>query len=123
MFEIVVGALSGDPLYQQHLSWLLQRPLFWLVMTKFAIVLLGVVWIFCALSAARLWKAVGSFALILVGAGWVTFVLYQPTKLGFENGQGAGFAWRGIGLATDVFAIGVLITLWKRRRFLFAVRK
>lgn len=116
MYEIFVGALNGDPLYQQHLSWLLRKPAFWLTVAKWALVVVGIIWIFRILFAARKWKAVGAFTAILAGTGLVGFIVYQQAKVGFENAQGGGLPWLGFGLVTNIFAIGVIVMLWRRLR-------
>lgn len=116
MYEVFAGALHGDPLYQQHLLWLLSKPAIWLVMTKWALVAIGIIWILRVLVASQEWKAVGVFTVMLGGASLLGIVLFQQAKLGFENGQGGTFAWRAFGLVTEIFAIGVIVMLWKRFR-------
>lgn len=116
VYEIVLGALKGDPMYQQHLSWLLSKPAFWLVMAKWALLAVGVIWILRILVKARNWKALGAFALMLLSASWMAFGLFHQTKLGFENGQGPALAWRGLALVTDIIAICVIVMLWKKFR-------
>lgn len=114
MYEIFTGALNGDPAYQQHLSWLLSKPAFWLVIAKWAMVAFGITWILRILITARMWNAVCIFLVLIVAAGLVGVMLFQQSRLGFENGQGAASSWRMYNLGTEFFAIGVIVLVLKR---------
>lgn len=114
MYEIFMGALNGDPMYQQHLSWLVSKPAFWLMIAKWMMVACGIIWILRVLITARMWKAFCIFLALIVGACLVGVMLIQQSQLGFENGQGGDLTWGVFKLGADLFAIGVtLLLLWK----------
>jgi len=114
MYEIFIGALNGEPMHQQHLSWLVSKPAFWLTIASWIMVAFGIIWILRGLITARMWKAVGIFLALIVGAWFIGVELSQQSRLGFESGQGGYLLWGVFKIGTNLFAIGVAVLLLKR---------
>lgn len=114
MLTIFIDALSGDETARQHALWLLGRPAFWLVVIKWSLVSLGVLWASSRLLRARRMAWLGLFAAAVAAGGLGLYALSEQTAQAFKEGITPPLlGLRGIGILTDIVAVFVVFQLVK----------
>jgi hypothetical protein len=105
---------DGAPIWIQHLSWLLSKPAFWLVLTKWLLIFAGVIVVAIKLFKAKYFFWLCIFIIAIIACTYGIYDLTQKaSQLLMEGRSNEVILLRVFGVITDILALLVLIKLFR----------
>lgn len=116
MFDYLFQMFGFDSILAQQVAWVMSKPAFWLVLLKWCLVAVGVIWLAKNLAQAKRWIWFAVFLCAVAIGIWGMIELTQNAARGFAEGRGNAFmVLRVIGWLTDGVAIWIVFRMFKRR--------
>lgn len=111
MIDIFVNALRGDPASQQHVAWIISKPMFWLFILHWILVVVGIGIILTKLITSQRYILTALALLLVCLTAWGYTHSMQASLTAFTEGRIPFGLFQIIKYALYAFAIGVAVYL------------